>query len=242
MDEIKNKINSTKLSIIIPVYNEKNTIKDILDKIENQIYIKKEIIIVDDNSQDGTSDIINKYKFFSEHKILKHNKNLGKGASIKTASNHITGDIVLIQDADLEYDPSDYLNLVKPIINQETKIVYGSRLLKHKNETEKNIFVSDFRVLANSFLTIFSNFLNNQKLTDAHTCYKVFEKNLFLSLNLQEDGFAFCPEVTTKVSRKNQQILEIPINYFGRSHKDGKKIGFYDGIEAILAIIKYRFF
>ena len=226
----------------MPVYNEKSTIKEILNKIENQIYIKKEIIIVNDNSQDETGDILNKFKFLSEHKIIEHNKNLGKGASIKTASKYVTGDIVLIQDADLEYDPSDYFNLVQPIINKETKIVYGSRLLKNKNNTKKNFFVSNFRVFANSFLTFFSNFINNQKLTDAHTCYKVFEKNLFLSLNLEENGFAFCPEVTTKISKKNEKILEIPINYFGRGHKDGKKIRFYDGIEAILAIIKYKFF
>ena len=238
MDTIKNKISFT-LSIIIPVYNECNTIKTILDKIENQKKIKKQLIIIDDYSHDSSYTQIKNYNFISEYKILRHKFNQGKGACIKTAKRFVTGDIVIIQDADLEYDPKDYMKLIKPILNRKTNVVYGSRLLKNKYSV--NFFSSNFRALGNKFLTFFSNLVNNQNLTDAHTCYKVIKNNIFQSIDLKENSFAFCPEITTKLSKKKEKIIEIPISYHGRNYEEGKKIGFYDAIDAIKALLKYKF-
>jgi glycosyltransferase involved in cell wall biosynthesis len=228
-----------KLSIIIPVYNEKKTILKIIKKI-NKIKISKEIIIIDDCSKDGSREIIKKINQKNIKKIF-HSKNLGKGAAIISAkkSHFICGDIVIIQDADLEYYPEDYKKLIKPIINEKFKVVYGSRVLNKKRYFSKN-FSSIFRIFANHILTIFSNFINNQNLTDAHTCYKVFDKFIFKKISLSEKGFAFCPEITTKLSNKNILIKEIPIRYKGRNFTEGKKIKFSDGLDALFTIIKYK--
>jgi len=228
-----------KLSIIIPVYNESRTVLQILDKIEAQTNINKQIIIVDDCSTDNSLEKIKSYSFKSEFLIISHNKNCGKGACIKSAKTKVNGDLVLIQDADLEYDPKDYKNLIYPILNNNFSVVYGSRVLE-KNRYFKSNFTSILRVFLNHMLTIFSNIVNNQNLTDAHTCYKLFKIEIFNNLNLIEDGFSFCPEVTTKIGNKSIQIKEVPINYYGRDYKDGKKIKFIDGIKAIIAIIKYK--
>lgn len=227
------------LSIIIPVYNEKNTILKLLKKIDQLKNLNKEIIIVDDFSNDGTREILSKLNN-SNYKIFYHNKNRGKGAAIKTGKQHITGDIVIIQDADLEYEPNDYYKIIEPIKNKTFKVVYGSRVLGKNRYSLKN-FSSVFRIFFNHSLTIFSNILNSQKLTDAHTCYKAFSSELFQSIKLYEEDFSFCPEITTKIGLQNIEIKEVPIEYFGRSYKEGKKIKLIDGIKAILTIIKYRF-
>lgn len=230
---------SKKLSIIIPVYNEKNTIEKVLDKITKITDVKKEIIVVDDSSDDGSYEIlkINKKKIT---KLIHHSRNLGKGAAIKSAKKFITGDIVIIQDADLEYDPNDYRKLLTQI-QKGYRVVYGSRVLKKNRYLSKN-FSSFIRIFFNHVLTIISNLLNNQKLTDAHTCYKMFSSDVFMSIKLKENDFSFCPEVTTKLALKNIKIKEVPINYYGRDYKEGKKIKAFDGLKAIFVLIKYRFF
>ena len=229
----------TILTVIIPVYNETNTIVKIIDQIL-KIKIKKQIIVVDDCSTDGSKEKIikNKRKI---HKIVFHKKNLGKGAAIRTAQKYIKGKLVIIQDADLEYNPKDYKKLIKPIIKKKSLAVYGSRVLGKKRYMT-NDFTSLMRVFFNHILTIISNFLNRQKLTDAHTCYKVFDSKLFKKIKLKENGFAFCPEVTTKISKLKIDITEIPISYKGRTYKQGKKISYLDGVMAIFALIKYKFF
>ena len=235
---VKNKIDSILISVIIPVYNEINTIEEIIDKI-NLISINKEIIIVDDCSNDGSNVKLKELEGVKFNKLCVHKKNQGKGAAIKTALEHVKGEICLIQDADLEYDPNDYFKLVEPIIERKTKVVYGSRVLG-KNRYNNNQFSSKFRIFANHMLTIFSNLINNQKLTDAHTCYKVLETPLFKKLGLKEKKFNFCPELTTKLSNQKISILEVPIFYDGRSYKEGKKIGIFDGFHAIYTIVKYK--
>ncbi len=228
-----------KLSIIIPLFNEKNTIVKLLKQIEDQKYIKKQIIIVNDCSTDSSLELINSYKFLSENLILNHNVNLGKGACIQTAKDYINGDIVIIQDADLEYDPNDYEKLITPILNSVSKIVYGSRVLGKKRYHNAKNFISRSRIFFNHFLTQLSNIINRQKLTDAHTCYKVFAKDIFLNLQLREKGFSFCPEVNSKIARLKLKIEEVEINYNGRTYSEGKKISMTDGVYAILSLIRY---
>lgn len=229
-----------KLTIIIPAFNEKKTLPILLDKIIKQKF-SKQIIVVDDNSSDGTRSIIKKYKK-KINKIIFHKQNLGKGAAIKSAKRFVKGKYVIIQDADLEYDPSDYGILLEEITKNKNKVVYGSRVLKKKKFKKIQNFSHRIRIYGNIFLTIFSNILNKQKLTDAHTCYKMFNTKVFSSLDLNENGFSFCPEVNTKLSLKKIQIKEVPINYKGRTYKEGKKIVAFDGIRAITTLIKYRFF
>jgi glycosyltransferase involved in cell wall biosynthesis len=202
---------------------------------------KKQIIIVDDFSIDKTRKILNKKIFLKAEKIIFHKKNLGKGAAIKSAQKYVTGDVVIIQDADLEYNPSDYNKLIEPIINSFHKVVYGSRVLNKKRYFDAN-FISSFRVFGNHMLTIFSNIVNKQNLTDAHTCYKVFHKSIFKKLNLNENSFNFCPEVTTKISNMNINIIEVPIKYKGRDYNEGKKINFIDAFYAVFTILRYKFF
>ena len=233
-----------KLSIIIPCYNEKNTLTKIIDKVlsslSNYNLNSYEILIVDDGSTDGTAEII-KQNFSKKNyfKTFFHDKNLGKGAAIKTAKNFLSGDIIIIQDADLEYNPDDYEKLLKPILNEDFKVVYGSRVL-NKKRYKISGFSSKIRILGNHFLTIISNILNKQKLTDAHTCYKVFHKDLFDLITLEENDFAFCPEVTSKISNLGFKIYEVPISYNGRSYQDGKKIKTIDAFRALKTLIKYR--
>lgn len=229
-----------RLSIIIPCYNESATVLEIVNKILNLKYnIEKEIILVDDFSDDGTKEIIRQN--FLNHKDIRvvfHDKNSGKGAAIKTAKKFVSGDIIIIQDADLEYDPNDYKKLIEPIINNETKVVYGSRVL-NQNRYSARGFTSKLRVFGNHVLTVISNILNKQKLTDAHTCYKVFSREVFDKINLEENDFSFCPEATSKVSKLGYEIIEVPISYNGRDYKNGKKIKFSDAFKALKTLIKY---
>ena len=229
------------LTIIIPVFNEINTIEKILNQIDQVDFIPKEIILVDDSSTDGTKSLIENHLANKVTKVIYHKNNKGKGSAIKSAQKFIKGDYVIIQDADLEYNPNDYYSLLKPIIDGKYNVVYGSRVLG-KNRYKLKNFTSIFRIFANHLLTLFSNFINNQNLTDAHTCYKVFKAEIFKKINLEENGFSFCPEVTTKISNMNLNILEIPISYNGRTYDDGKKISSLDGLVAIYCLLKYRFF
>lgn len=229
------------VSIIIPVFNETRTILPILKKINNIRGIKKEIIIIDDGSTDDTKLIIRKKCSKLYSKLISYKKNRGKGYACRQGLKKASGNIIIIQDADLEYDPKDYPKLVKPIIKKKTKVVYGSRVLKGGKRIRPNSFDVFIRLLANHLLTFLSNILNNQNLTDAHTCYKVFDKSLLKKIKLKEDGFNFCPEITAKFSKAREKIYEVPINYYGRTHAEGKKITFIDGFRAIYAILRYNF-
>ena len=232
---------NTQLTVIIPVFNEINSIEQLLIKVLNS-KIDKQIIVVDDYSSDGTRELlINKFKDKMD-KIIFHQKNLGKGAAIKSAQKYIIGKYTIIQDADLEYDPADYPILINEAIKNKFKVVYGSRVLNKNMYTNTKNFSHKIRIWGNIFLTFLSNKINNQKLTDAHTCYKLFDSALFKSINLQENDFSFCPEITTKLSNKNIIIKEVPINYKGRTYDEGKKIKSSDGLKAIFVLFKYKFF
>lgn len=231
-----------KLSVIIPCYNEKKTIKKIIDKIFFQ-KINLEIILVDDGSDDGTVNVIKNYRKDSRIKKVFHLKNKGKGAAIKSASKFISGDIVLIQDADLEYNPKDYKKILDKFkVNKDIKAVYGSRALNKNNYQGKMTLMRLIRIIGNKMLTLFSNSINSQNLTDAHTCYKSFRVNTFKKIILEEDDFSFCAEVNAKLSRMNINIEEVPISYSGRTIAEGKKIKFIDFFLAIKATIRHRFF
>ena len=231
-----------KISIVIPVFNESNTIYKILKKISEVKKIKKEVIIINDGSTDNTRKIIEKECSGLFNKLISYKNNKGKGYACRKGLKYVTGKIVIIQDADLEYDPTDYKKLINPIIKKKTKIVYGSRVLKGGVRTRPKSLDVVVRLAANYFLTFLSNLLNRHKLTDAHTCYKVFDSSLIRKIKLQENGFNFCPEITAQFSKINEDIHEVPINYFGRTHDQGKKIYFSDGIQAIYAILKYNIF
>ncbi len=230
------------VSIIIPVYNEEKLVKDLLKKVNSVKGVKKEIIIVNDGSTDKTSIIIknNCKKLFS--KFINCKINRGKGYACRLGIKKATGEIIIVQDGDLEYNPKNYPRLIKPIKDNKFKIVYGSRVLEGAKRTRPKTISFAIRIFANHFLTYLSNLINNQNLTDAHTCYKVFLSKIIKDINLQEDGFNFCPEVTTKVAKLNLKIREVPIDYHGRTISEGKKIRFFDGFRAIYCLIKYKYF
>ena len=230
------------LSVIMPCFNEIKTIEKIVNKILKLKKIKIQIIIIDDASFDGTTEALKSKIAKKVNKVIYHRNNLGKGAAIKSSLKYIKGDLVIIQDADLEYEPSDYYKLVNQFDNSHVNVVYGSRILNRKYFIYKQGFKKNFRVFANLVLTLISNVINNQKLTDAHTCYKIFRTKLFKNLKLKEKDFAFCPEVTTKLSLLKENIIEIPIKYNGREYRDGKKINFKDALIALKTILRYKFF
>ena len=230
----------TKLTFIIPVYNEIKTIEKLIKKIL-KLNIKKQIIIIDDGSNDGTEQILRKYKNLLD-KLIIHKKNLGKGAAIKSGQKHVNGKYVAIQDADLEYDPNDLKKIINEMDKNNLKVMYGSRVLNKNTFQNTQNFTHILRIWGNIFLTIISNFFNSQKLTDAHTCYKVFNSRIFKKIKLKEKGFSFCPEITTKISLMNIDIEEFPINYNGRTYNQGKKITAFDGLDAIYVLLKYRYF
>jgi len=230
------------ISIIIPVFNEESFIREILIRINKVKDLKKEIIIVNDCSTDNTLRILKSECQNLYDKLITNQKNMGKGYSVREGIKYANGEIIIIQDADLEYNPKDYIALVEPIIKLEAEVVYGSRVIEGGLRTRPKIYDTKVRLFANNFLTFLSNFLNKQSLTDCHTCYKVFLSSVLKKIPLEENGFAFCPEVTAKISKLGIKIKEVPIDYFGRTHEEGKKIVFIDGIKAIFAIIKYNMF
>ena len=230
----------TKLTFIIPVYNEIKTIEKLIKKIL-KLNIKKQIIIIDDGSNDGTERILRKYKNLLD-KLIIHKKNLGKGAAIKSGQKHVNGKYVAIQDADLEYEPNDLKKIINEMDKKNLKVMYGSRVLNKNTFQNTQNFTHILRIWGNIFLTIISNFFNSQKLTDAHTCYKVFDSRIFKKIKLKEKGFSFCPEITTKISLMNIDIEEFPINYNGRTYNQGKKITAFDGLDALYVLLKYRYF
>jgi dolichol-phosphate mannosyltransferase len=222
------------LSVLIPAYNEVKNIEKILKKI-GEVDIPKEIIIVDDGSTDGTRELLTQLKS-DEIKVVFHEKNQGKGGAIKTAIQQATGNVIIIQDADLEYDPQDYYKLIPLVASGQEKVVYGSRFLNKQN---KHSYFSFF--LGGQVVTWITNLLYGQNLTDEPTCYKVFDATLLKSIKLNCTGFEFCPEVTAKIAKLGYKIPEVPINYFPRSISEGKKINWKDGVEAIWVLVKYRF-
>ena len=229
-----------KLSIIIPVYNEIKTIEKLINKIL-KLNIKKQVIVVDDGSSDGTQLILKKFKNKID-KLIVHNKNRGKGAAIKSAQKFVKGKYVGIQDADLEYNPKDLEKIVSEMEKKNFDIIYGSRVLNKSMFKNTQNFTHIIRIWGNIFLTKLSNFLSGQNLTDAHTCYKIMDSRIFKKIRLKEKGFAFCPEITTKLSLMNLNIKEFPINYSGRTYEQGKKITAFDGLDALFVLAKYRFF
>ena len=231
-----------KLSIIIPCYNEKNTIKKVIERIYQSLKYYKilrfEILIVDDQSNDGTKEILNNLANQEKIQIYFHDKNLGKGAAIHTALKYANGDITIIQDADLEYDPFDYNKLLVPFFDANADIVYGSRFLGGGRYVRIHFF---WHYLANKILTFICNLFVNLNLSDMETGYKVFKTSALKSIELKEKTFSFEPEVTIKLSKKKYKFFEVPITYNGRSYEEGKKIGLKDAFIALKTIILYSF-
>lgn len=223
------------LSVIIPVYNEKITIREIINRVK-AVRIPKEIIVIDDGSTDGTRQILEEIKD-PEVKVVFHEKNCGKGHAVRTGIGDAIGDIILIQDADLEYDPNDYTALIQPILSNKAEVVYGSRWLKHGlNEAPLNLFR-----FARWILTLLTNLLYGIKITDEPCCYKVFKAEVIKDIPLTCERFEFCPEITAKLSRKGHKIHEVPVSYHPRTFEEGKKINYRDGIEAVFTLLRYRF-
>lgn len=226
-----------KLSIIIPVYNESKTVSTIIEKVKSVDLgeIKKEIIAIDDFSTDGTKSILEKVDGI---KVLRHDKNRGKGSAIRTGIEHATGDVIIIQDADLEYDPEEFPVVLKPILEDSAEVVYGSRFLQKTNHKPRYLV----NYLGLKFLAFLVSALYGQKVTDVETCYKAFKSDVIKGINLKAERFDFEPEVTAKLIKKGHSIVEVPVSYRGRSYEDGKKIRWRDGINAIYCLVKYRFF
>ncbi len=227
-----------KLSIIIPCYNEINTIDAIIQQVKAvSLPVDREIVIVDDFSTDGTRDFLQTLDD-PEVKVFFHTENQGKGAALHTGFANATGDIVLIQDADLEYDPREYPKLLQPILEGKADIVYGSRFIG--GDTHRVLYF--WHSLGNRFLTFFSNMFTNLNLTDMEVCYKVFKKEVLDAIDLHEKRFGFEPEITAKVARMDVPIYEVGISYYGRTYNEGKKIGWRDGVRAMYVILKYGLF
>lgn len=227
-----------KLSVIIPCYNEKSTIHSIVDAVNAAPYPEKEIIIVDDYSTDGTREILKDEVAEKVQQIHYHDVNLGKGAALRTGIKAAVGDIVVIQDADLEYDPNEYSILVEPILEGKADVVYGSRFMG--NRPHRVLYF--WHRVGNGFLTLLSNMLTNINLTDMETCYKVFRREVIQSIDIVENRFGFEPEITAKLAKNNFRIYEVGISYYGRTYAEGKKIGWRDGFRAIYCILKYNLF
>lgn len=225
-----------KLSIVIPVFNERETIREIYERVKS-VDMEKEIILVDDYSTDGSREIIQALEDDST-RVLLHERNMGKGAALRTGFANATGDIVIIQDADLEYDPQQYPKLIQPILEGKADVVYGSRFVT--GDYRRVLFF--WHMLGNKFLTLLSNMLTNLNLTDMETCYKVFRLEVLKQIKIEEDRFGFEPEITAKLARLNIRIYETGISYSGRTYKEGKKIGWRDGLSALRCILKYNLF
>jgi glycosyltransferase involved in cell wall biosynthesis len=227
-----------KLTIVIPVYNELSTIEEILQAVKASPIPDKEIILVDDFSTDGTRELIESKLAAEVDQVVYQPRNFGKGAALRAGFQHATGDIVLVQDADLEYDPQQYPVLIEPIVSGRADVVYGSRFAgggAHR-------VVYFWHYCGNRFLTLLSNMFTNINLTDMETCYKVFRREIIQSIDIKEDRFGFEPEITAKLARMRVRIYEIGITYYGRTYDEGKKIGWKDGVKAIYCILKYNLF
>jgi len=224
-----------KLSIVIPVFNEANTIREIIRRVKD-VALDKELIIVDDYSTDGTREILKGMDGSKDLRILFHDRNMGKGAALRTGFHHVSGDIVVIQDADLEYNPMDYHKLIRPILDDRADVVYGSRFIT----TEERRVLLFWHFMGNSFLTLLSNIFTNLNLSDMETCYKVFKTDIVRRLTIEEDRFGFEPEITAKIAKMRCRIYEVGISYSGRDYSEGKKIGWKDGVRAIWCIVKYK--
>ena len=224
-----------KLSVVIPVFNEEKTIEEIIRRVQ-AIDIDKEIIIVDDFSTDKTRDILKSVKE-NKIKVLFHDKNSGKGAALKTGFKEATGDIIIIQDADLEYDPREYANLIEPIVEGHADVVYGSRL---SGGRPQRVYMF-WHKLGNNVLTLLTNIIYNTTLTDMETGYKVFKREVLRGIDIKSRDFTVEAELTAKIFKKRSRVYEIPISYYGRDYLAGKKIRWYHAISAIAALIKYKF-
>ena len=228
------KLNPFTLSVVIPCYNEKDSIRTIVEKVLAAPIENKEIIVVDDKSTDGTGEILDREIAPLVSKVIHHEVNRGKGGALRTGFQHATGDVVIIQDADLEYDPNEYPLVVMPIVNDECDVCYGSRFL---HQAAKGYMANQ---LANKGLTALSNLFTRLKLTDMETCYKCFRREIIQAVDIKENRFGFEPEITAKIAKMNVRVKEVPISYYPRTNEEGKKIGFKDGLRAIYCIWRYR--
>jgi glycosyltransferase involved in cell wall biosynthesis len=225
-----------KLSIVIPCYNERATIAAIVDAVRNSPVPDREIIIVDDSSRDGTAELLRSTIAPLVDRVIYHERNRGKGAALRTGIAAATGDVVVIQDADLEYDPCEYPRLIAPIVAGKADVVYGSRFAG--GESHRVLYF--WHYVGNRFLTLLSNCMTNLNLTDMETCYKAFRREVIQGIRIDEDRFGFEPEITAKVAKLGCRIYEVGISYSGRTYKEGKKIGWRDGFRAIWCILRYN--
>jgi glycosyltransferase involved in cell wall biosynthesis len=224
-----------KLSVVIPVYNEVNTLLHLIERVQRSP-VEKEIIVVDDCSTDGTADVLRRASLAPNVRTMFHEVNQGKGAALRTGFAAATGEIVIVQDADLEYDPQDYPQLIAPILAGKADVVFGSRF--SGGPSTRVLYY--WHYLGNRFLTTLSNILTNINLTDMEVCYKVFRRDVLQKIRIEEDRFGFEPEITSKVARLGCRIYEVGISYSGRTYKEGKKVGWRDGMRAVWCILKYN--
>ena len=225
-----------KLSVVIPVYNEQQWITEIVRRVQ-EVPIPKELILIDDFSTDGTRKILKEMEAVPNIRVIYHEKNQGKGAALRTGFKHATGDVVIVQDADLEYDPAEFPRLVQPIVENKADVVFGSRFI---GDNHRVLYY--WHYIANKALTTLSNFFTNLNLTDMETCYKVFRREVLQGIELKSDRFGFEPEITAKIARKKKpawRIYEVPISYSGRTYEEGKKIGLKDAFNALYCIVRF---